>query len=247
MKILCKFPTRSRPEQFKRSIKLAYDLANNKKDILFFITTDSDDDSMDIFPSSGNFWRLERLKNIPLIHYGGVSENKVHACNRNMDIISGHAFDWDILVLLSDDMICQREGWDDIIRDNFKENELSYHHYSDGYNYKEGNDIVCTMPIMTREYYNRFGYIYNPEYKSLFCDTEQTIVAKQLNEYQYFDKVLFKHEHYMNNKSLKPDELMKKNQSFYLQDKATFEMRKKNNFRFTKTSEHTLTIKQPNT
>ena len=36
---------------------------------------------------------------------------------------------------------------------------------------------ICTLPIMDKEFYQSQGYVYNPIYKHLFCDTELTHIA----------------------------------------------------------------------
>lgn len=54
---------------------------------------------------------------------------------------------------------------------------------------------IITLPIMDREYYNRFGYIYHSEYTHLFCDSEMTHVADLLGR-KITSNLLFKHNHY---------------------------------------------------
>lgn len=54
---------------------------------------------------------------------------------------------------------------------------------------------ICTLPIMDRDYYNRFGYIYYPGYQHLFCDTELTCVADILGR-KITSNLLFPHNHY---------------------------------------------------
>ena len=51
------------------------------------------------------------------------------------------------------------------------------------------------MSIMGRKYFERFGYIYHPEYKSFSCDAEAMYVSQMLQKYCYFHDVLFKHQH----------------------------------------------------
>lgn len=54
---------------------------------------------------------------------------------------------------------------------------------------------IITLPIMDRSYYERFGYIYNPAYSHMFCDTELTHVADLLGR-KLTSSLLFKHNHY---------------------------------------------------
>lgn len=153
------------------------------------------------------------------------TKGKIAACNSRIEDYEG---EWDILILISDDMIPKVEGWDEIIID-----DMQTHYpdtdgvlfYNDGHNGRKLN----TLPIMGRKYYERFGYIYNPEYISLFADNEFTEVADRLGKQTYIDRVIIEHQHpfYYPEKN---DDLYRKNNSYYLQDKATYERRKRNGF-----------------
>jgi hypothetical protein len=50
------------------------------------------------------------------------------------------------------------------------------------------------LSIMGNAYYNRLGYIYNPIYKSLFADDEQTRIARKLNKIIDIDKQIINHD-----------------------------------------------------
>jgi glycosyltransferase involved in cell wall biosynthesis len=54
---------------------------------------------------------------------------------------------------------------------------------------------ICTMPIMDRAYYNRFGYIYNPVYSHSWADAELTEVAYELGRIIVRNDIEFKHLH----------------------------------------------------
>ena len=49
----------------------------------------------------------------------------------------------------------------------------------------------------SKKYYQRFGYIYHPAYKSLYCDNEFMQVASRLNKQTYIDQVIIKHEQHI--------------------------------------------------
>jgi len=174
MKILIKYPSRNRKEKFYDTLNKMKAMANNLNDIIFHFTIDDDEVQM---------YFVETL--------GGNSNNKIHAVNRDVP-----ESDWDILVVMSDDMVCVTHGWDDIIRQDMNENFPDTDgvlHYNDG-NQKAN---VMTMSIIGRKYYNRDGYIYNPEYQSLWCDVEATEVAHMRGKYKYMgdDTILFAHHH----------------------------------------------------
>ncbi len=216
-KILVKFPSRGRAEKFMSTLHGYINLSNDKS-IQYLISIDNDDIMMQDMEE-----RFKNEKNI--LVYSGVSIDKVHAINRDLHRVPR----WDILVLASDDMICQQQGWDDILKKEMEEyfpdtDGVLFH--NDGYL----KSTLNTMVIMGRKYFNRFNYIYHPSYKSLWADNEFTDVAFALGKQKYFDKVLFKHEHFSNNRSVPQDQLMKKNESFYHSDKITFNKRKSINF-----------------
>jgi len=224
MKILVKFPTRSRPDKFLSTLKGYIDNTYDESNIDYLITLDSDDPSMndDVLKSINAL-----SKNITINH--GTSTSKIHAVNRGLELYKKH---WDIIVLASDDMVCMRKHWDDIIIRNMK----SFYSDTDGTLWFWDGDIntkkngLCTMNIMGRKYYDRFGYLYHPSYISLWCDNEYTDVAMQLNKMVFIDDVLFKHIHFSNTPGMRPDALMQKTQSYFMRDKENYYKRKQINF-----------------
>lgn len=186
MNILVKLPRRERPERLKTAVLAMINKATVRPSFLFAV--DNDDKSIPYY------W---------LNQYGGriitgQRESKIEACNRGMNEW-GQQFDkrmypeWDIVVLASDDMLCQVQGWDDIIRQDmataFPDTDGCLW-YPDGH-----QDRLCTLPVMGRKYFDRFGYIYHPSYQSLWADNEQHQVAKGRGKLWRSDKVLFQHMH----------------------------------------------------
>lgn len=219
LRILVKFPTRSRPKQFLKVLNLLNEKATDRNNINYLITLDSDDPSM--MDSSITDQALN-INNVTL--KAGKSDSKIHACNRDMELNTG----WDIVILMSDDMIPQVDGWDDIIRqamvDRFPDTDGAIW-FNDGY-----QDRICTLCILGKKYYDRFGYIYHPDYHSLFCDNEYTEVARGLDKMQYYEDVLFSHEHFSNNPTVKRDRLYDRNEALFFLDNATYDRRKAQGF-----------------
>jgi len=176
--ILFKLATRSRPQKAKASIDNI--IANcNSKNYTILVSIDTDDETMHDFKYDNN--------NVFIIK--GTSKNKIDAINRDIHLFEG----WKILINTSDDMVFNIRGFDDIIRQDFLGFYDQVLHYSDGYQ----KDNLMTMSIMGVDYYNRFEYIYHPDYKSLWCDMESTEVAHLMNKYKYMgdQKQLFTHMH----------------------------------------------------
>jgi hypothetical protein len=155
--------------------------------------------------------------NIQLFY--GESSGKVNAINRDMDFVGA----WDILVNLSDDQKFTKKGFDDVIRECFKEEDVFLHIF-DG-NRKD----FSTMSIMDLKYYNRDGFIYNPVYKSLSCDVEATEVAKIRGRYRYCDEKMMVHSHPAFRKG-RVDELYRINNKYAAQDVQTYVERSQHNF-----------------
>lgn len=224
MKILVKFPCRERPQKLISTLKGYINNSADPHNINYLITLDSDDSTM----TSQVLKEIQSLSpNITTIH--GSSTDKIHAINRGMDSYKEH---WDIVVLASDDMICEFKGWDNVLRIEMQK----YYPDTDGalwfwdgdHATKRGG--LCTMNIMGKKYYDRFGYLYHPSYKSLWCDNEYTEVGLQLGKLKFFDLVLFRHIHFSNTPGLNPDRLMTHTQGFFMRDKENYYARKMQNF-----------------
>jgi hypothetical protein len=219
--ILLKFPTRERPNKAISIVKNYIDLAENNNKIIYLISVDENDNQTNNDEVITKFESLHEN----VICICGQSKNKIHAYNRDIEFIDN----WDILIAASDDMVCVQKGWDNIIRKQMRKsypNTDGVLHFNDGYVGSKLN----TLPILGRKYYDRFGYVYHHSYFSLWCDNEQMEVATQLKKQTYFEQILFKHEHFSNNASVKRDALIRKTESFFYVDRRNYQLRKKRNF-----------------
>lgn len=222
LKILFKYTTRSRRSNFLRGIDSIIDNLSDKENYHIYTTFDVDDDKMRPLPEiKGNH-----------TYIAGTSKSKIDAINRDMDFINSQ-YDWQIIINMSDDMVFIQKGFDDIIRKEFTDGSITnldqYIHFNDG-NQKAN---VSTMHIVGRDYYNRDNYIYNPEYKSLWCDVENDMVAKLRGCYKYVgDNVrLFSHLHPAFNLAPNDEQYMKtEHRDMWIADEQTFNRRKQNNF-----------------
>ena len=216
MKILFKYTSRSRRSNFLRGYDSILNKIANIEDYHVLISVDKDDQSMYPLPVlDGNHTFVV-----------GNSKNKIDAINRDLNEFD---YDWDILINMSDDMIFTKNGFDDIIRAEFYNDFNQYLHFNDG-NQKCN---VCTMHIVGRNYYDRFKYIYHPDYISLWCDVENDIVAKQLGCYKYMgdNLKLFRHLHPA--WGLAPQDALSiktEDRALWVADEITFNKRKIKNF-----------------
>lgn len=220
MNILVKFPTRSRPDRFFKTLDAYYGLASNIDKMHFLISCDVDDETMN------NHEIIEKFKNYKNLTVK-FSENKtkIEAINSNIHDLE---YDYDIILLASDDMIPVIEKYDDIIR------------YYMGYYYKDLDGVLWfndgiqgsnlnTLSILGAKYYKRFNYIYHPDYKSFFCDNEFTEVSIKLNRCVYIDMIIIKHDHFCIDETLL-DDLYLINHDYVEHDRSIWIKRKIKNY-----------------
>ena len=213
MKILYKLATYGRPHLLKRTLDNIESLSASD-DFFILVSVDGDDKSMDGFKG------YEGDPHVSIVRYPGRA-NKVQNINRGIEL----APEWDILIGMSDDMLFIVQGFDNIIRKSF-DNLDQCLHFPDG----NRRDLL-TLPVMGRIYYERFGYIYHPDYISLWCDNEMMQVARMLNKYKFVDVNIVNHMHLDWGKA-PDDETYKetRDKGYYRIDEATFNKRLEKKF-----------------
>jgi hypothetical protein len=220
MNILVKYPTRQRPELFLETLSAYIKKAADNSKIKYLISFDNDDQSM-----TPAFLQRAQALGDNVILKNGISKNKIDACNRDINDLN---WQWDILLLVSDDMHVQVEHWDDVIRKDMQKHFPD----TDGCLWYDDSDQkrVCTLSCMGKVFYDRFKYIYWHEYKSFFCDNEFTDRALDMNKMVMLNSRIIKHEHPAWKGTVKPDELYKHNDQYWNEDKTTYFRRKQSNF-----------------
>lgn len=172
MKILFKYPSRGRQARFIEGMNSIINNMQNEKDYHILVTADEDDGEMNC-----DYIKNYGFPNTTIIY--GTSESKIHAINRDLNEFD---YDWDILICMSDDMRIIFYGFDSAIKPYFSNIGLDILlHVPD----QDAGSGLATMYIAGRPFYERFGFIYNPAYKSLFCDNEVHEIAVMLNKYVY--------------------------------------------------------------
>ncbi len=220
--LLVRMPTRGRPEQALSVLEKYRTLAADP--VAIEVVLDEDDDSM------VNAVVLERLVSLGCTVAIGRHRSKIEAVN------GGRVDDWEVLALASDDMVPAVHGYDRRIlaamREHFPLLDGAVH-FHDGYNrdhVRPGQPILCTMPIMGRHLYEQFGYVYYPEYGSLYSDDEQTRVLTKMKRLVFIDEMLIEHRHHAAGKAPN-DALYQHNDGKWgAADRALFERRSAANF-----------------
>ena len=217
--ILFKYPTRSRPELFLKTLGIYCDFLSGDYSYKFLISCDADDESMN------NPAMIKKIKDIPNteLHFNPPIQTKISAVNSNL---SGQEFK--ILFLISDDMIPAKRDYDKIvIRDmekHFGYDQFGALHYNDG---RVGN-ALNTLSIMNKKMYDYFGYIYHPSYISLWCDNEYTDITRIMGTVKYIDEIIIVHKWI--DVIGGADKLLKRNDTFFNQDNINYNARRKQGF-----------------
>ena len=184
MNFLFKYPTYRRPEWFKDTLQKYYNMLSGKNNARFLITLNEDDETMNN-PAIGSF--MQGFTNLQYKY--GTHDSKIDAINADME-----GMDFDVLFLISDDMIPIVPGFDLVI------SELMQNHFPDMDGALHFNDDCCgkdrtiTLSIMGKRLYDHFGYIYHPDYKSFYCDNEFTDEVRRLQKVFYVPEVIVKHD-----------------------------------------------------
>lgn len=207
MRLLVRMPTRSRPHQAIHALSLYRDFAGT--DVRIEVVLDEDD------PSMLSSQVLQRLVGLDCIVTVGKHRSKVEAVN------GGRVNDWDVLLLASDDMH-PVEG-SNYAKRIIEEFDRHWPHLDGALYFNDGHqgDGLCTLPILGRRLYDQFGYVYEPEYQSLFSDLEQTGLLKAMGRLTYVDEKLIEHVHPCWGLAA-VDGLYRRNNAFDAVDKATF-------------------------
>jgi glycosyltransferase involved in cell wall biosynthesis len=206
MKISILHPSRQRPDKSLHTLNKW--LNNAVTPIEVIVSLDEDDPTLGVY-------EMNNTGNATII----INKNRsaVDAINNAAKAATG-----DIFIVVSDDTDCP-QGWDKKILNATEGRTDWILKTQDGI-----QKWIITMPVMDRTYYNRFGYVYYPEYKHLFCDTELSCIA-DLTCRKIDSKLTFPHLHYSTGQSMK-DELNERADATWNQGKKLFLSRYKMNF-----------------
>ena len=221
-RLVIKFPTRNRPEKFKSVFTRYMTFLSGRHDVRFVVSMDADDATMN--NDTMREWFETRKRNADIKYCYGNSKTKIQACNADLEGEYG-----DVLLLASDDMNPQQMSYDEVI---FKCFEQAFPDFSGAIKFWDGlrpkEDPLMTLTVMGFPLYKQFGYIYNPEYKSLYCDNEQTAVCHRLGKLAIAPYCIIRHE--WTNEPFDTLHARNENKDMYDVDSKTFEARKAKNF-----------------
>lgn len=212
MRILIKFPTRGRSQQFLTTLKGWLDQAAQPAKLAVLVSYDADDATM-----TPEIIAAAEAMHPAVIAVSGHSKSKIGACNR--DLLE-YGAQWEACLLISDDMWCVRGGWDDMIREkmtaNFPDTDGALWFW-DGAQRK-----INTLECVGYKWWQRRHYLYHPDYRSFWSDNESTAVGLRDNRLIFVEKSIAHHQHPAWLGGMKTDATYRRNHPFWAQDKATF-------------------------
>ena len=212
-KIVFKYTSRSRPDNFFRGLRSIIDnCVDNNYEVL--CSFDEDDKSMNNPFEIGGLGAFDKV-----IFYFGTSNSKISAINNDLDKLPK---DWGILINMSDDMVFIEKGFDNLIRKAFEVNFPNgdgFLHIHDGC-----QNRLATMSIIDKKHFDRFGYIYHPDFKSVYVDNFHQEYAQKHGCYHYMgDNVrLIEHLHPLHKQGIPMDAQYVENEKLYDHDREVY-------------------------
>lgn len=208
MKFLLKYPTKSRPELFRACFGNWQGIASGEHSIKWLVSADNDDPTM----NTPEMREWCALRDIP-IHYGN-SRSKVEACNADLHLAGD---DWDVLVLVSDDMVAM-PNWDATIAEHMPADLNCGLWFPDGRQRK-----LCTLSVFGRPILDTVlgGFVYHPSFQSVWADNYYQWLMQRAGLLKFVDVPIARHAWQEQN----ADALMRRNESreLYRVDRATFQ------------------------
>jgi hypothetical protein len=216
MRILLKFPTRGRPQQFLKTLHGWLSQAADPSRIVVLVSYDDDDATM-----TPEIIAKAEAMHPALVAVGGHSKSKIDACNRDLWAYGG---EWNVVLLISDDMWCVRQGWDKMIRENM----TRYFPDTDGalWFYDGAQRRINTLECVGKARYAKHGVLYHPDYFSFWCDNETTAVGLRDKKLVMIEQSIAHHQHPSWLGGMKKDATYQRNHGYWAKDQATYERRK---------------------
>lgn len=157
--------------------------------------------------------KLSRLTDEEKVSYSGEIREFEHCARDEGGVVPAwnrlaKAATGDVLQVISDDLELRTPNWRDIlleIQPNFTIEPWSF----------VGDDLLrirgkttwerklAGHPCLSRQYYELFGYVWNPIYKHFYCDDEFYEVGTRIGRLLYIPEIIHENMHWSENKSPK--------------------------------------------
>lgn len=217
MKISLLHPSRSRPDKAYATATKWKELAG--VEVEHIISLDKSDKSVFEGLYKNNFKWENHTDSVYIVNDNSCV---VEATNHAAKVATG-----DLLLYLSDDFDCF-ENWGVKVVEQFKEeNRPLLIKCDDGL--QAFHVPVLTIPIMNRSLYEKLGYFWHPEYKSMFCDEHLYWTSMKLGALKMCPSIKFQHNHPCIGKA-EDDETYRRSAANWDQGKALFNLHKSQGF-----------------
>lgn len=172
-------PSRGRPQKAVATATEWIEKAGITVD--YRLSLDSDDDKKNFYPSAVFNGQSDFIS---------VSPNKsvVEATN-----IAAQQAKGDIFIYLSDDFKCP-DNWGQLVLKEFEDEDRPLLIKVDDC-LQKFHVPVLTIPIMNRALYEKLGYFFHPDFKSMFCDEHLYWVSHRIGALKNCEHLKFPHEH----------------------------------------------------
>ena len=174
-------PSYQRPEKSFATVT-KWVQKSGSKDFEFIISLDEADTKKEVYLEIYTPEVLSAL-NARIVFLN--KRNAIQAINEAARVSEGN-----ILIVVSDDTDCPENWVQTINQATVSKQDFVMKVYDNIQKW------IVTMPIMDRAYYNRYGYVYNPIYRHLFCDAELAHVAEITGKLIFRNDITFPHLHY---------------------------------------------------
>jgi len=221
MTITLLHPSRNRPEKSLATVTNWLNKSTGTVDIEVILSIDSTDTYVQQYInnynvlSSDTYWAKMQLE----MHH---NDSVVEATNWAAKSSKG-----DILIYLSDDFDCP-QAWDVLVLNEFDNGELPRLVKVDDC-LQEFHVPVLTIPIMNRSIYEKLGYFWHPEYKSMFVDEDLYWTCANNGWIRLAPYLQFPHLHHSIGKC-ENDDTYTRSAANWDHGKAVFNRRKRENF-----------------
>lgn len=169
---------------------------------------------------------LDNSDNELIAYHGYYMNNYILNDNKSVVDATNHACKFakgDILIYLSDDFDCP-ENWGPLVLKEFEGEERPLLVKVDDC-LQKFEVPVLTIPMMNRSLYERLGYFWHPEYKSMFTDEDLYWTTRKLGALKFAPHLKFEHQHVSVGKA-PDDETYRNSSKNWDQGKAVFAKRK---------------------
>ena len=182
MKFTIVHPSRSRCERAREAAHRCIDRFNvdGGDTIEYILSLDNDDYYVSCYQEWADEYGIHLIVN--------SNRSLVDACNNAALISTG-----DCIIVLSDDFETP-ENWNTLLKEKIGKNDFYGILINDGISGATGD--IMSLPIISRKLYLKLGYLYHPDFFSLFADNALLDVCKKLDCLIDARDLLFKHHHY---------------------------------------------------